>query len=1330
MANLGPIPIPAPPSIGPFPLGDPATKVPGGDYGSGFDFAPPIATHLFDEPGLQTEQRFVLGSGARRFRIRRDHLSCDEYDALKTHWQQAQGSYATFAFTYKGPAGDETYTCRYENPNVSFSMLTGLLAGDPGITLLEVPQVVPSYTSVARVTRFPDSVFADALRHETHHMIPLICIADRGGSAPVYVSNQLVVVDGTRFEPRLTNWDGIQQSLGGASDAAQFTFGNADGVWTQYANQVNLTRAGVSFALYHVESGYFCALWAGYALPFLIQPNGTFEMSASDGAYQLGLGYPTRIATRTCWKVYRGPYCPASASNGFPDCPKDWASCQARGVPLSFGGIVAAPTAVHIKDSTTGVLGWGRSNLTSVTVQNDTIYQRAVQEVYTDESMPVTADVAAGRDENDYYSALGIVSEGPIGGYDTDLWLQRLDGQPPHDPYNKGGWRGILGTDPANTADFFEIDQAPWDQVPAGSTYAAGLAFAEIRRTDALGLQLAPVSDRAMSVTVSQGVGGWVWTAPGARQWQPGLANCVWVAVNAYLRAVGLRSDPSRPIQIPAATMESYFDVNQAIAAAAICDTQVDKLVGTGQERQFPFRGILKERKPIKDWLQEILNCCLGYYTFVNGRLWIGIRVNSSATSAFTRAHILYQTLQATPITPQFNWLTVQFGDEEFLFDLNNVTIYDIDAATFAGDANNPTYTPVTMSLVGVSNKSQASRIATTRLREELGGLGPTQQLNARTIAFKTTVLALGTMVGDVISVTDTRLPTGYAEGRVTAWTLNPDFSIDIQISPTTDEMYNLDVGPKPADVPADPIPAEVIPSIAGLEWMPNDVGPFANDPLYPDGLERTFAVWQDYTIDRMGGWEPAIYVEGERPVNSFATSDQPRIAGALLSSGGTFSGGQTIYAGVTRRDQTSGQFTLPSNLTAIWLAPGLANQKLTISLIAPPSDYGTIYDLWAGNDRRLIAWQQEFPKASNSVVLSGPIHQRTVMMPEAAARKIRVAAKHMWHSGVAGVSVTGRPALDQIQANDFIGSTDNWVGCFLSCIADFSDGSAPLWNFKVTVFDAPSGTFTIDPPMSASDPIDPGDVLIVRSVARQVSTDKRTVTDALWNNSVGRNQFPGTNGLTPHQEIGRIQRILRGTGAGQYRNISENDETSITVDPAWTIAPDATSIMTVEAADWVYTNESSDIDESSCNVNNSGGGDLVQIRMTIPNLRDQVALVAGFLIDEQGRVSDESLGPLREIYIYGQPPTVRVVGPAPLDPDGNTWQAFETDHTIRVDTSANDITLQLPPLYVYQGRTLVIWNDGGGVVTVNAFPGETLWDGSTSATLDVQGGSLRFTSA
>jgi hypothetical protein len=808
-------------------------------------------------------------------------------------------------------------------------------------------------------------------------MIPLVTITPRDGSGAVYLSNQRCTVNGQLYLPRLFDWSGISQTIGESSDSARFTFGNADDAFTKWANAVNLQKAGIQFSLFHVNTNYLILLWGGYALPWQMDSSGQFVLPASDGVCELGLAYPTRQLSRTCWKVYKGRFCPSTSS--FPDCPKSYEACMARGVPKSFGGVVADAQTVHIKDNSTGVFGFGRSQLTSVSIAEDSIYQRTVQEVYTDEAMKVTCDVAAGRDESEYYSALGIVSEGPIGKYDMVLLRHTLDGQPPHDPFRNGGWRGILGNDPAGDSDYFGLDQAPWVQsmngwkptaaaLPASGnqtgdawitqdtvhlyvwdgqkwadngdlTWAAGLAFAEIRRTDAAGLQLSLVSDRAMVVTVDQGVSGWTWTAPGARVYTPGLSNTVWVAVNVYLRAIGLRVDSTNAGAVSPAQMEQYFDVNQAIAAAAVCDQMVDKLVGTGQEKQFPFRGVLKEKKPLKDWLQEILNCCLGYFTFVAGKLWIGIRYHSGAPSAyqFTQDSILFKSLQAVPLQPQFNWLIGQFGDEEFDWALNSVTLYDIDAAGLAGDGNSPQYLTNTMSFVGVSNKSQAARIITTRLREEVGGVGPAEQRAARNFSFRTTLLALQIMAGDIIAMNSPRLPNGYCEGRVQSWTLNPDFSIDIKAAATTDSMYALDVGPKPDDGPAAPIIPERLPSINGLTWMPNEVGPVANDPLYPDMLERTFDLWQDYKIARDGTWEAAIWVAGEMCINQFAPGQQPRILGAVLAPGGSLNGPMTVYIAITQRTDTTLLPLTPSNLAGLWIPPGVTNQKVTLTVSNSP---------------------------------------------------------------------------------------------------------------------------------------------------------------------------------------------------------------------------------------------------------------------------------------------------------------------------------------------------------------------------------------------------------
>ena len=317
----------------------------------------------------------------------------------------------------------------------------------------------------------------------------------------------------------------------------------------------------------------------------------------------------------------------------------------------------------------------------------------------------------------------------------------------------------------------------------------------------------------------------------------------------------------------------------------------------------------MQERKSLKEWLQEILNCCLGYFTFRNGKLWIGIRENSSVLqgNAFTRDTILYQSLQATAINPSFNWLTVQFGDEEFAYAMNNVTVYDIDHASFLGTPDSPQYLTSTMSFVGVSNKSQCARIIITRLREEIGGLksgtgphgtgsGVDEQMNSRNFQFRTTALALGTQLGDIVSVTHDTMPNGgYVEGRVAKWNFNPDFSIDIQCTSTTDDMYDLVIGDKPVDVSAPPPLPETLNSATGLAWMPSEVPAQAGDPVFQP-WENTFDLWQEYEITRDGVWVPTIWVKGQMPVNKFVTLVQPRLLEIEFQPGGNLDGADARF--------------------------------------------------------------------------------------------------------------------------------------------------------------------------------------------------------------------------------------------------------------------------------------------------------------------------------------------------------------------------------------------------------------------------------------------------
>ena len=134
----------------------------------------------------------------------------------------------------------------------------------------------------------------------------------------------------------------------------------------------------------------------------------------------------------------------------------------------------------------------------------------------------------------------------------------------------------------------------------------------------------------------------------------------------------------------------------------------------------------------MRDWIQEILMNCPGYYSLAFGKLKLGIRVNSSAVENFTVGNILFQSLQLSTTRPAFNHLSANFADEEFDFVANSVSVYDIDHAKLVGGATSPLYLKSNVNLSGTSSKSQAARLVSVRLREELGGITPEEWRKTR----------------------------------------------------------------------------------------------------------------------------------------------------------------------------------------------------------------------------------------------------------------------------------------------------------------------------------------------------------------------------------------------------------------------------------------------------------------------------------------------------------------------------------------------------------------------------------------------------------------------
>jgi hypothetical protein len=874
--NIGHIPVPTLLATGTFPIKS--------EYPHGRAHEPELAIHRFASRDAKTEQRFLLGNGVVKFTIKRA-MPRTERIAFVTFWRNNQG--ANGQFTYNAPNLDGTttaYTCRFADPQLTLESAASLIA-TVGITIVGVPTTTPTYSLTSTVTRFPTSGVTTSLLDQVQTIIPLLKITVLDPAYPaIFLSDRRVTIGSQTWYPRLLEWDGIQQSLGGGADQARFSLGNADRVMSKLVNDCDLFGATIEFSLFHVNTTTKIDLWAGNCQNWRFDRGPVFTLAAADGVYELALPYPVRKVSRVCDKVFNSavsgcPYSTAGNGTGDPSvCDKSFRGtkgCVNHGMEKYFRAVEAQPQGVRVLDNSTGVFGFGRNAFTSTSIVADTVYDQVVPEVWTHTTNPdpskglvVNAKIIAGRDEGDFYAALGIVSEGPISEFGGVSWFSHppvagdvpttgyyppaailgpkvtlpagvsvttpftLDGQPNHGwPANDYGLRLSYGDDPAApnrpsaASDKFSLGAGGGGVQTYSDVKAAGLAFAEIRRSDEKGLQPSQPTTHSMQVVVRGGMSGWVWSAPGTRTKTASVNNPVWVLINIFLRARGLW-DASNTQQ------EAAFDVQAAIDAAAVCNTSVTPLFGTGTETQFVFSGVFQEEKPLRDWMQEVCNGFLGYFVFSFGRLKVGVRNNSSVVSAgaFTDGNILFNSLSLEPAAPEFNHLTGHFGDEEFDYAANSVQIYDIDHALYLSRTNRalPQFLRKSMSFVGVSTKSRAGRIITTRLREELGGVNADQRLAARNLSFGTTVLALGTEVGQVCSLTHEDMPTypvtnvsvgdpnfqfaqaNYGEFRIVGWKLNKDYSIEINGRSTHNDMYNMVAGDKPADATADPVPIAI----------------------------------------------------------------------------------------------------------------------------------------------------------------------------------------------------------------------------------------------------------------------------------------------------------------------------------------------------------------------------------------------------------------------------------------------------------------------------------------------------------------------------------------
>jgi hypothetical protein len=167
--HIGNVAVPEIVPNGAFPL------VP--DFPHGHSRAREVAVHQFGSGNARIEQRYLLGTGERRFTIRKNWLRDADRIALRNFLESRYGPYE--AFTYDTQSGDNSGTttcvCRFANAPLSWEMVADW-ARSLGVALNETATASPCYTVTQNVNRFPPSAVQTAQLSQVQEIIPLVRI--------------------------------------------------------------------------------------------------------------------------------------------------------------------------------------------------------------------------------------------------------------------------------------------------------------------------------------------------------------------------------------------------------------------------------------------------------------------------------------------------------------------------------------------------------------------------------------------------------------------------------------------------------------------------------------------------------------------------------------------------------------------------------------------------------------------------------------------------------------------------------------------------------------------------------------------------------------------------------------------------------------------------------------------------------------------------------------------------------------------------------------------------------------------------------------------------
>jgi hypothetical protein len=477
--------------------------------------------------------------------------------------------------------------------------------------------------------------------------------------------------------------------------------------------------------------------------------------------------------------------------------------------------------------------------------------------------------------------------------------------------------------------------------------------------------------------------------------------------------------------------------------------------------------------------------------------------------------------------------------------------------------------------------------------------------------------------------------------------------------------------------------------------WAPYQVQASSGDALFPS--EWTFDSDQEYTTLADGSALASLIVTGKLPVNEFsaAGAGAPGIGTITQNTtGGSLPASVTLWVAICAID-SNGLPSVPSNTIIIGTSASGTDTFDLQSIIWPPVAGLVSYVLFVGTQPDLICAQATGTLTAgtgntytpSSITFGGPVVRSTWALPSPYVAKVRIKAKLLLHSGVAGVAVT-TVSTNTLVCSELVDTSStpfSPVGRILSVIGR-PNGSTPFASFNITAFVPTTGTMTLD-----RDPtgiVNVGDAVVIRNKSSLSSTPASVtqVTDAGYQNVA--NSY---GGLAVNAEIGNLIRVIAGTGRGQPPStITANTSAQLTFQPP--LLMDDTSVWIVEAPAWAFQADSTSIDNAN---------PLTPVSLSVPtaNFIEQPMLIAGFTVDVNGIESPDGDQPFREDWIYGEvgAPSgeMKISIPGTLAIGSNLGPAAFYTSTVALQNGVTCMVKQAPVgadlvIQVYAGTTLL----------------------------------------